>query len=180
MPGQQKKKDQCEDSCAYYLCNQLDCGFSYHYKSKHGPSRNHPLLTPQVLVVALNKKVALYLIGWGQKGLEKAIDHGHEGYIFPVNLHDRPFRIDPKLMGEEDEKWQRLIASVKGVPYVSLRRKYVLVNHDGEVVRSKLCNDKEYAETLKYQSNWQSRHPDEDPLLWKLEEDVSNMHTCQS
>lgn len=173
LPEQQKKKDKCDDACAYYLCDELDCGFSYHYKLKHGPSRNRPLLTPQVLVVALNKKVSLRLIGWGQIGFARMIDHGHEGYIFPVNLHDRPFRIDPKLVGEEDEKWQRLIASFKGVTYVSSRKNYVLVNKNGEIVRRKLCNEIEFAETLKFSANWQARHPNEESYCWKLEENVS-------
>lgn len=156
--------------CAYYLCDELDCGFYYCYKRGRGPSQHHPLLLPPVFVVDLNKKVTLRLIGWGKEGFDKLIDHGHDGYIFPVNLHDKPFRIEPKLGGEEDEKWKKLIASVKGEVYKSDRKNYILVDKNGDVVKRKLCSEEEFEETLEYHRDWQRRHPDQDPFLWKLEE----------
>lgn len=157
----------CKDNCGFYLCNDLDCGFYYHYK-KRGPSKHRPIIEMMVPVVGLDKKVRVKLIGMGEIGLNKLLDHGHEGYIFPIHLFNKPYQINPKLDGEEDERWQKLLASVKGVPFVSTRKKYVLVGKDGVVVRTKLCNEAEWADTLDYQRGWKERHPDEEPMEWKL------------
>lgn len=178
LPEKQRKREvkkkiptHSKDSncCAYYLCEELDCGFYYFYKKCHGPSKYHPLLAPSVLVVDLGIKVSIYLAGWGKQGFDILIDHGHEGYIFPVNLHDKPFRIDPRLGGEEDEKWKKLIASFKGEEYTSSRKTYVLVDNDGNVIRRKLCNEEEFKATLEYQKDWQKRHPGQESFSWKLE-----------
>lgn len=156
-------------SCAFYLCSELNCGFRYCYKRNHGPSKNHPLLCPLVLVVDLNKKVNINLIGWGEEGFEKLINYGYEGYIFPVNLHDKPFRIDPQLSGEEDENWKKLISNIKGESYKTNRKYYILVDDKGSVIKRKLCNEEEFKETLAYQEDWKKRHPDQEPLSWRLE-----------
>lgn len=99
--------------CGFYLCDELDCGFHYHYKRDHGCSPTKPVIDLMVPIVGLNKKVRLKLVGFGDTGYNKLLDHGHEGYIFPVNFHDKPFRIDVKLSGSTGpqtvENWLKVI-----------------------------------------------------------------------
>lgn len=178
LPGKRKNRKikkkilvQSNDSdhCAYYLCDELDCGFYYCYKQGRGPSKYRPLLSPPVFVVDLNKSVTLRLVGWGKEGFSRLLDHGHEGYIFPVHLHDKPFRVEPKLGGEEDEKWKKLVAGFKGEEYKSTRKSYILVDKDNNIMKRKICNEEEFEETLEYHRDWQKRHPENEAFLWKLE-----------
>jgi hypothetical protein len=174
---------------AFYLCNELDCGFRYTYKTKSGPSMYRPILNMNVLVVDLNKKVKIQFVGMGSTGYERLLEHGHGGYVFPLNLFNKPYVIDPKpsrnMKEDLHERWLRLIAHNKGVEHVSFRKKYVLVNSEGEVIRSKMCNEEELAETMEFQRGWRERHLGEEPMLWRPAEgkeeleDVGIMYSCQ-
>lgn len=126
-----------------------------------------PIMDMMVSVTGMTEKVRVFLVGMGEVGFNKLIDHGHEGYIFPIHLFNKPYKIEPHLEGEEDEKWQKLLASKKGIPFISTRKKYVLV-HKGEIVRSKFCNEEEWKDTLDFQCRWKERHPNEEPMEWKL------------
>lgn len=175
------------DNVAFYICDELDCGFKYAHKPCSGPSKYRPIIEMNILVVDLDRKVKIKLTGMGERGYEKLLEYGHEGYIFPVNLFLKPYRIDPKpsrnMHNDLHERWLRLIAHAKGVEHVSTRKKYVLVNEYGEIVKSKMCNDEEFAETMEFQKGWIERHPGESPMLWRLaeeNEDVGIMYSSES
>lgn len=175
---------------AYYICDELDCGFRYTYKNGRGPSKNRPILEIMVWVKDLDKKVKIRFVGFEEEGLKRLEEHGHGGYIFPVNLFNRPYLIDPSgskaVRHEQHEKWLRLIAAYKGVPYVSSRKVYVLVAEDGTVVGKATCTAEEFADKLEYQKKWGERHPEAVPPVWHLAEDyeektnVGVMHLGQS
>ncbi len=153
--------------CGYYLCDSLDCGFYYHYKEKSGPSINKPINRLSVPVVGLDKLVLVKLVGIGDTGLNILLDHGHEGYIFPIHLYNKPFKIDPHLEHEEDEKWQKILAQAKGIPFVSTRKKCDLVDKSGNIIRTKFCNETEWQETLEFQEEWKQRHPGKESMEWR-------------
>lgn len=174
---------------AFYICDELDCGFRYTHKVGRGPSKNRPILEMSVYVVDLGKKVKIRFVGFGDAGMQKLTEHGHDGYIFPVNLFVKPYTINPAaskaVVRDLHERWLRLIAAYKGVPHISFRKEYVLVADDGTILRREMCSPEEFAETLEFQKRWAKRNPDETPASWHLaeeyeEKDVSIVHSCQS
>lgn len=177
-----------KNKVAYYLCDELDCGFKYTYKERRGPSANNPLHVVSVRVLDLNKSVQINLAGFEEKGYDKMLEMGHEDYIFPVNLFIKPYSVQVKISksgsvtSEMHERWMRLVASYKGEEYVSKRKKYVLVSTSGEIVKRKIMNQDELTEAVNYSKKWQERNPDKEPLFWHLAskyeefENVGNMH----
>lgn len=179
-----------EKTRAYYLCDELDCGFRYTYKKGRGPSKNHPIIDVNVFVKDLNKKVRISFVGFEEEGLKKLQEHGHDGYIFPVNLFNHPYCIDPTasktVKQDQHENWLKLISSYKGITHISDRKKYVLVANDGTIIGKSILSQQELDDKLEFQRKWQVRHPDESPASWIAEDehkersDVSVLHTCIS
>lgn len=159
---------------SYYLCDDLDCGF--HFSDKYRP--HHPVLELEIPVIDLNKKVKIKFVGFGEAGRNVLIDHGHEDHIFPVNLFDKPFRIDPKpskkFRGRDHENWLKLIAYHKGQEHISYRKEYVLISPDGQVGEAELLSEEE----LKSKQQWQEQTwerlsiPIEKRFKWCLAEEV--------
>lgn len=100
---------------SYYSCDQLPCGFFY------SDSALAPVLMYEVYVPLLRVKVNLRWLGYAEDGLRKLVDLGYENVIFPVNLFDKPYRIDPFISRTVDEhllaRW-RMIVNRYGRPRV--------------------------------------------------------------
>jgi hypothetical protein len=109
------------DRRAFYLCNELDCGFFYDSMTK----RVTWVSEIEVFVVVLGKKVKLKPVGRGDRGYQDLVNQGMENSIFPANLFSRPFQIDVKVSRtvtpELHERWLKLIAYYKNEPFVSDR-----------------------------------------------------------
>ncbi len=154
------------DSWAFYLCPELDCGFHFH----HRYGRHLPFVKGEVFVVSLEKKVKIELVGMGEDGYQKLVKFGHKDYIFPVNLFDFPHQIDPKVSqstsSDLHERWLRLIAAVKKETFVSTRKEYVrLVKNT--IVQHKLCTDEEFVRTLEKEKKF-SEKPHREKSEWRL------------
>ena len=132
----------------YFICDELDCGF-YYSGTLHTPI-GHVMSIP---VVALDRKVQLVKVGMGEDGVRVMAEHDMADHIFPVNLFDRPPRIDVRVSRavtpELHERWLRLVAYCKGEPFVSSRRWYALVREsDGGTLCRRLLSDEELS-TMK-------------------------------
>jgi hypothetical protein len=88
LPGSPRRTEMGRDKTkAYYVCDELDCGFRYTYKQGHGPSKHRPIIEMMVLVVELDKKVKIRFVGFEDAGLKIISDHGHNDYdVSPVSL----------------------------------------------------------------------------------------------
>lgn len=165
-----------KSNVAYYICDELDCGFKYTYKERRGPSAKNPLHVISVNVFDLGKKVTIRLLGFDESGLRKLYEMGHEGYIFPVNLFMKPYSVQVKVSKsgsvtpDLQERWLKMIASYKGETYVSSRKHYVLVSDYGEIIKHKLFNEEEFADAVNFSKKWGERHPNQSPMYWRLAE----------
>lgn len=160
------------DRWAFYVCNELDCGFFYNNQA----SQPAPIAEVEVLVVAIGKKVKLIPIGRGEAGYQELVEQGMANSIFPVDFFHFPFCIDVKVSRtvppELHERWLKLIAFYKKEPFVSERREYVRVMEDGKIVQRKLCTEPEYQKVLGDEANRRARNANQGTLgVWRLATD---------
>jgi hypothetical protein len=166
----EKPRMRQSDRRAFFLCNELDCGFFYDSTAKR-VARESEI---EVFVVVLGKKLKLKPVGRGDAGYQELANQGMDNCIFPVNLFQRPFQIDVKVSRtvtpELHERWLKLIAYYKNEPFVSERKEYVRVRDDnGKIVQHRLCTAEEFQKVLESEAEWRTKQPGEwQPGQWRL------------